>query len=76
MEMLQKSGYVEGEGLGGVGEGITTPIGQNLYAAGVGLGHEGSKKGDAVEEAERLTKGGDFVEMTKESAKRRFESMK
>lgn len=75
-KMLQKAGWTEGEGLGS-GNGITAPIEQNVYAAGVGLGHEGSKKGDAVEEAQRLTKSdqGDFVEKTRETARKRFEDM-
>lgn len=77
LRMLQKAGWTEGQGLGGSGTGITAPIEQNVYAAGVGLGHEGSKVGDAVEEADRLTRatGGDFVEKTREGARRRFEGL-
>lgn len=79
--MLQKAGWKEGQGLGG-GNGIAAPIEQSMYAAGVGLGHEGSKKGDAVEEAARLTKGesqqdgrASFLLKTKEVARQRFEKL-
>ncbi|KAM3421989.1 hypothetical protein BST61_g2366 [Cercospora zeina] len=75
MTMLQKAGWAEGEGLG-AGGGITAPIEQMSYNAGVGLGHEGAKKGDANEEAERATRGGgDWVKKTKEVARERFERM-
>lgn len=76
LEMLQKAGWKEGKGLGS-GEGVATPIDQSLYAAGVGLGHEGGKIGDAVEEAQRSTRGdgGGFVEKTREVARKRFEGM-
>lgn len=76
MNMLQKGGWSEGEGLGS-GGGITAPIDQSLYASGVGLGHESSKKGDAVEEASRMTKNdrGEFLEKTKELARKRYEKM-
>ncbi|KAK3674246.1 hypothetical protein LTR78_005715 [Recurvomyces mirabilis] len=76
--MLQKAGWAPGSGLGSGGEGIAAPIEQSLYAAGIGLGHEGSKKGDAVLEAQRLTKGDGregFLEMTREVARQRFERM-
>ncbi|GIZ38685.1 hypothetical protein CKM354_000209300 [Cercospora kikuchii] len=75
MAMLQKAGWAEGEGLG-AGGGITAPIEQMSYNAGVGLGHEGAKRGDANEEAERATRGGDgWVEKTKDLARERFERM-
>ncbi|KAK5691893.1 hypothetical protein LTR97_011064 [Elasticomyces elasticus] len=76
--LLQKAGWKEGQGLGrNDGEGITAPIEQSLYASGVGLGHESSKKGDAVEEAQRMTKGerGGFLEKTREVARQRYERM-
>ncbi|KAK4555195.1 hypothetical protein LTR86_007491 [Recurvomyces mirabilis] len=76
--MLQKAGWAPGTGLGSGGEGIAAPIEQSLYAAGIGLGHEGSKKGDAVLEAQRLTKGDGregFLEKTREVARQRFERM-
>lgn len=73
LNMLQKAGWKEGQGLGS-GNGITAPVEQNVYAAGVGLGHEGSKKGDAVEEANRSTKGS-FLEKTRDVARERFERM-
>ena len=74
--MLEKSGWKEGEALGD-GSGISAPIETSAYAAGVGLGHEGSKRGDAVEEAERRTRGdgGSFLEATRENARKRFEGM-
>lgn len=74
--MLQSAGWQEGQGLGS-GNGITAPIEQNVYAAGVGLGHAGSKQGDAVEEAQRQTRsdGGGFVEKTRDAARKRFEDM-
>lgn len=75
MAMLQKAGWKEGQGLGS-GGGISAPIQQISYNAGVGLGHEGSKKGDAVEEATRMTRDdGGFLEKTKEVARQRFERM-
>ncbi|WPH01640.1 Hypothetical protein R9X50_00449000 [Acrodontium crateriforme] len=76
LNMLQKAGWTEGQGLGvGSATGVTAPIDQSLYAAGVGLGHESSKTGDAVEEAQRATRddGNGFVEKTKQSARARFE---
>lgn len=76
MNMLQKAGWSEGQSLG-AGEGIKAPISQDMYASGVGLGHENSKQGDAVEEASRMTKSdrGGFLEKTKELAKKRYEQM-
>ena len=82
--LLQKAGWSQGQGLGSGGAtgdsdggmGITAPIEQSMYAAGVGLGHEGSKQGDAVVEAERATRGGGFLEKTREQARKRFEEMK
>ncbi|EME39006.1 hypothetical protein DOTSEDRAFT_160857 [Dothistroma septosporum NZE10] len=73
LNMLQKAGWKDGQGLGS-GNGITAPVEQNVYAAGVGLGHEGSKKGDAVEEANRSTRGS-FLEKTRDVARERFERM-
>ena len=72
--LLQKAGWSEGDSLG-AGNGITAPIDQSLYAAGVGLGHESSKKGDAVEEASRMTRNdpNSFSEKTKELARKRYE---
>lgn len=77
-KMLQQAGWSEGQGLGGEsGTGMAAPLEQQMFAAGVGLGHEGSRRGDAVEEAERATKGGrgDFAEMTRENARKRFGRM-
>jgi hypothetical protein len=76
--LLGKMGYVAGSGLGATGTGLTAPIAQDVYAAGVGLGAQGGKLGDAVEEAERNTKGhyGDFLTKTKDAARERYERMK
>ena len=78
--LLSKMGYdaESGMGLGASGSGRTAPIEQNVYAAGVGLGAAGGKMGDAVEEAERNTKGdyAGFTERTKEKARERYASMK
>ncbi|KAK5939978.1 hypothetical protein PMZ80_007396 [Knufia obscura] len=75
--LLAKMGYTSGTGLGASGEGMTAPINQNVYAAGVGLGAQGGKLGDAVEAAERNTKGdyGDWVAQGKERMKERFNNM-
>ena len=76
MGMLQKAGWSAGQGLGAEGtEGIAAPIETNVYAAGVGLGHEGSKRGDAAVEAARATSGNGFLEMTRETARKRYEAM-
>ncbi|KAI6791963.1 hypothetical protein KC363_g6769 [Hortaea werneckii] len=77
MNLLQKAGWSAGQGLGSQGEGMAAPIDQAVYAAGVGLGHESSKKGDAVEEAEKMTKGdrGGFLEATKRVARERYDRM-
>lgn len=74
--MLQKAGWTEGQGLG-AGTGISAPIEQGMYASGVGLGHQGSFVGDAVEEAQRKTKDdrGEFSEKTKELARQRYMQM-
>lgn len=76
--MLRKHGWTDGQGLGsGTGAGAagrTGLIEQNMYAAGVGLGHAESRQGDALEEANRLTKGeaNSFADKTKSSARQRF----
>ncbi len=53
---------------------MTAPISQDIYVAGVGLGAQGGKLGDAVVEAERNTKGryDDFAERTREGARDRY----
>ncbi|KZF20431.1 hypothetical protein L228DRAFT_250117 [Xylona heveae TC161] len=75
--LLGKMGWTAGEGLGAEGTGRTAPIQTDVYVQGVGLGAEGGKVGDAVDEANRKTKGGyaDFLERTKDKAKERFERM-
>lgn len=75
--LLGKMGWSAGEGLGAQGTGMVAPIATDMYVQGVGLGAQGGKIGDAVDEADRNTKGGygEFLERTKDKAKERFESM-
>jgi hypothetical protein len=77
--LLSKMGYSPGAGLGAKGsEGIAAPISQDAYAPGVGLGAEGGKRGDAVEEAQRNTKGngfGEWVQQGKDRARERYERL-
>ncbi|KAL9600566.1 MAG: hypothetical protein Q9219_003112 [cf. Caloplaca sp. 3 TL-2023] len=75
--LLGKMGWSAGEGLGAQGTGRTDTIATDMYVQGVGLGAQGGRIGDAVDEAERNTKGGygDFLERTKNKAKERFERM-
>jgi hypothetical protein len=75
--LLSKMGYTAGQGLGASGEGMTTPINQDVYAAGVGLGAQGGKLGDAVVEAARRTKDdySGFAEKTRETARERYNRM-
>ena len=75
--LLGKMGWAAGEGLGAQGKGMTAPIATEMYVQGVGLGAQGGKMGDAVEEAERNTKGGyeGFLERTKDKAKERFDRL-
>lgn len=75
--LLGKMGWSAGKGLGAQGTGVTAPIATEMYVQGVGLGAQGGKIGDALEEAERNTKGGyhGFLERTKDKAKERFGQM-
>lgn len=75
--LLSKMGYTTGSGLGASGTGMTAPISQDVYVAGVGLGAEGGKIGDAVEQAEKNTKSdyGDFVRDSREKARERYRNM-
>jgi len=75
--LLGKMGWSAGEGLGAQGTGRTETVATEMYVQGVGLGAQGGKVGDAVEEAGRNTKSsyGDFLERTRDKAKERFESM-
>jgi len=75
--LLGKMGWTVGEGLGAQGTGRTEAISTELYAQGVGLGAQGGKVGDAIEEANRSTGGSyaDFVSRAKDKAKERFEQM-
>ncbi|KAL8727954.1 MAG: hypothetical protein Q9166_005719 [cf. Caloplaca sp. 2 TL-2023] len=69
--LLGKMGWSAGEGLGAQGTGRTEAIATEMYVQGVGLGAQGGKIGDAVEEAGRNTKGGyaEFAERTRDKAK-------
>ncbi|KAL8652206.1 MAG: hypothetical protein Q9226_004363 [Calogaya cf. arnoldii] len=75
--LLGKMGWSAGEGLGAQGTGRTEAIATEMYVQGVGLGAQGGKIGDAVEEAGRNTVGGyaGFAERTRDKAKERFEKM-
>lgn len=77
--LLSKMGY-EGKGLGRDGSGIAEPIKTDVYAPGVGLGAEGGRRGDAVEEAAGNTRDGadgykGFVERVREGARGRYDRM-
>lgn len=75
--LLGKMGWSAGEGLGAQGTGRIETIATDMYVQGVGLGAQGGKLGDAVDEADRNTKSdyGDFLARTRDKAKERFESM-
>lgn len=75
--LLGKMGWTAGEGLGAKGTGRTEAITPELYTQGVGLGAQGGKIGDALEEADRATRNSyaDFVSKSKDKAKERFERM-
>jgi RNA-binding protein 5/10 len=76
--LLGKMGWTAGEGLGAQGTGITNAITTELYSKGVGIGAQGGKLGDAVEEAHRQTKGSSYAEFlskTKDKAKERYQNM-
>ncbi len=75
--LLSKMGYTAGQGLGASGDGMTAPIAQDVYVQGVGLGAVGGRVGDAVETAERNTKGDYSVwaESVKESARERYKRL-
>lgn len=70
-------GWSAGAGLGAQGTGVTAPIATEVYAQGVGLGAQGGKLGDAVNEANRNTRGryDEFLEKTKDLARERYERM-
>lgn len=75
--LLSKMGWSEGSGLGAQGTGVTAPIATEIYAQGVGLGAQGGKLGDAVEEAGRNTRSryDEFLEKTREKARERYDRM-
>lgn len=77
MNMLAKMGYTSGAGLGATGQGMADPLTQNVYAQGVGLGAQGGKLGDAVEQAERNTKGdyAEWVEQGRDKARERYKNL-
>ena len=56
---------------------MIAPVATDMYVQGVGLGAQGGKVGDAVDEAGRNTRGGyeGFLERTRDRAKERFERM-
>jgi RNA-binding protein 5/10 len=75
--LLGKMGWTAGEGLGAQGTGRKDAIVTESYIQGVGLGAQGGKIGDAIEEADRSTRGSyaDFVSKSKDKAKERFQGM-
>lgn len=75
--LLSKMGWSAGSGLGAQGTGMTAPIATEVYAQGVGLGAQGSKIGDAVEEAGRNTRNryDEFLEKTRQTARERYERL-
>jgi len=75
--LLGKMGWTAGSGLGASGTGSTATIVTDLYMAGVGLGAEGGKVGDAIEEAARASRGDykEFAERTRDKARERFEKL-
>lgn len=75
--LLSKMGWSAGSGLGAQGTGMTAPIATEVYAQGVGLGAQGSKLGDAAEEAGRNTRGRyeEFLEKTRQTARDRYDRM-
>ena len=75
--LLSKMGYTAGQGLGASGEGMIAPIVQDVYVQGAGLGAVGGKLGDAVEMADRNTKGdyGAWAESVKEGARERYKRL-
>ncbi|EAU38481.1 conserved hypothetical protein [Aspergillus terreus NIH2624] len=75
--LLSKMGWSAGSGLGAQGTGMTAPIATEVYAQGVGLGAQGSKLGDATEEAGRNTRNryDEFLEKTRQTARERYEQM-
>lgn len=74
--LLSKMGW-SGAGLGAQETGMTAPITTEVYAQGVGLGAQGSKLGEASEEASRNTRNRyeDFLEKTRQTARQRYEQM-
>lgn len=72
--LLGKMGWTQGQALGANGTGLAAPIETNLYAAGVGLGADGGKIGDAIEEANKNTKdsGRVYIQNAKEKARERY----
>ncbi|KAH9843305.1 rna-binding protein [Teratosphaeria destructans] len=78
--LLAKAGGSTASSAGSLAQQV---LNQDLYRGGVGLGHESSRVGNAVEEAERRTKAegsGDgraqYAEKAREVNRARFEAMK
>ena len=73
-DMLAKHGWTAGHGLGLDGAGLEAPIAAGAYSLGVGLGHSGSKLGDAAEEAGKATEAerAGYAEAGKEKMRERY----
>ncbi|RMJ20910.1 rna-binding protein [Aspergillus sp. HF37] len=74
--LLSKMGW-SGTGLGAQETGMTAPIATEVYAQGVGLGAQGSKLGEASEEAARNTRNryDEFLEKARQTARDRYDQM-
>ena len=76
--LLSRMGWSAGQGLGAQGTGRVAAIETQMYAQGVGLGAQGGKIGDAAQEANKNTHRDEYrayVDMVKEKAKERYNSM-
>jgi len=76
--LLTRMGWSAGQGLGAQGTGRVAAIETQMYAQGVGLGAQGGKIGDAANEANKNTHRDEYrayVDMVKEKAKERYNSM-
>jgi hypothetical protein len=76
--LLTRMGWSAGQGLGAQGTGRVAAIETQMYAQGVGLGAQGGKIGDAAHEANKNTHRDEYrayVDMVKEKAKERYNSM-
>jgi len=76
--LLTRMGWSAGQGLGAQGTGRVAAIETQMYAQGVGLGAQGGKIGEAAHEANKNTHRDEYrayVDMVKEKAKERYNSM-